>query len=108
MYLWCIDYSFLIYSEPHYGTICCLLHCDLHDDHVTDALHHMMSTIITATVPSDSRHDGLCTILHKRKSGKVLRKASVLSSRFQIQRQEFLHTLSLLLLKCNTHTHSDT
>lgn len=60
--------------EPHYGTICCLLHCDLHDDHVTDALHHMMSTIITLTVPSDSRHDGLCTILHKRKSGKVLRK----------------------------------
>ena len=106
--------SFLIYSEPHYGTICCLLHCDLHDDHVTDALHHMMSTIITVTVPSDFRHDGLCTILHKRKSGKVLRKASVLSLRFKISNTEagVLHTLSLLLLKCieyvATFTHTQT
>lgn len=58
-----------------------LLHYDLHDDHVIKALHHVMSSIVRIEPPNPDlittthhHHTGICSILHKRKTGKILKE----------------------------------
>jgi hypothetical protein len=62
----------------------CLVHTDLHQDHVTTQLRHVTSTSILVqridpgTTSSHTSGSGLCSVTHKRKSGKVLRKVSII------------------------------
>ena len=65
------------------SVVVCLVHTDLHQDHVTTQLHHVTSTSILVqridpgTTSSHSNVSGLCSVTHQRKSGKVLRKVSI-------------------------------
>ena len=56
----------------------CLVHADLHQDHVITQLHHVTSTSLLAQRigQSSGSISGLCSVTHQRKSGKVLRKVS--------------------------------
>ena len=63
--------------------IVCLVHADLHQDHVIAQLHHVTSTSILVQridpgTTSQGSGSGLCSITHQRKSGKVLRKVSMI------------------------------
>ena len=57
----------------------CLVHTDLHQDHVISQLSHVTSTsiLVQCNDPGRSSGSGLCSITHQRKSGKVLRKVSI-------------------------------
>lgn len=66
-------------SGSLYSTVYYLLHYDLHDDHVIKALHYVMSSIVRVEPPNPDlitthRHTGICSIIHKRKTGKILKE----------------------------------
>ena len=61
----------------------CLIHADLHQDHVISQLCHVMSTSVLVQRDDTKSTDGgsnggcgLCSVTHQRKSGKVLRKVN--------------------------------
>lgn len=57
-----------IYSTSYY-----LIHHDLCEDHVSNGLHHVMSSTIRM-FPRRNDQKLLCSVCHKRKSGKILRE----------------------------------
>jgi hypothetical protein len=59
-----------------FKAVCCLLHYDVHGDHVIQGLHHMMSSIIR-TLPCSLGNATKCSILHKHKNGKITRQVSL-------------------------------
>ena len=63
--------------------VVCLVHADLHQNHVISQLCHVTSTnIVVRSIDKESITSGrdgacgLCSITHQRKSGKILRKVS--------------------------------
>ena len=79
--------TLILFSGVHVGGRCsmivCLVHADLHQDHVISQLRHVTSTSIlvqhiNSGTTGQCNGSGLCSITHQRKSGKVLRKVSKL------------------------------
>lgn len=60
--------------------VACLVHCDLHDDHTLKAVNFLASSIVSLSQSENSDEAVTwCKILHKRKTGKVIRKLESLS-----------------------------
>ena len=82
-------YYSVLYNTYYVGEYCsllvCLVHADLHQDHVISQFCHVTSTSmlvqsddLSSTAAAHSGGCGLCAVTHRRKSGKVLRKVSTI------------------------------
>ncbi|XP_033107715.1 elongator complex protein 5-like [Anneissia japonica] len=59
--------------------VVCLLHKDVHDENALRAINHLASTVLTLSsymslAPLSEAPLGICSIVHKRKTGKVFKK----------------------------------
>ena len=75
MYTIMLSILFKLSIGSMYHTVLCLIHQDLHDTAVIDSLNHTVTTVmVVSSPPKPSTKGAVCSVTHKRKSGKIIRK----------------------------------
>ena len=64
------QYYYCLSVGNHCLLVLSLVHSDLHEDHVISQLTHVTSTVVSMQAPPPLT-DNLCSVYHRRKSGKV-------------------------------------